>query len=130
MKDNYNQVEDFMSDESFVAWVYKTNEKDVTDWELWMAYNSSKNKLIKDAVSLLSLTAIKETPVSEQQLAAAESKLRSAIKERPAKVIGIRRRIWYWSAASVLIISLAFGLSYLFHAIGGMEKSDKKSRSR
>lgn len=117
---NYNNVEDFLNDESFISFVYSIHPKDVANWNLWLNHHTEKKALAEEAASILKLIQLKEIKVSEPRIAAAEARIRAAIalnkKGGPAKVISIGRKQWYWSVAAVLIISLAFGLSYLFHA--------------
>ena len=120
LKNNYTNIEDFISDESFVSWAKKINENDMAAWDYWIANHPEKIKIIEDAVTILSLSKIKEKPVSEQRLANAEEKLRASMKAYPvqAKVIPIKRkRIWY-SAAAILLIAFSVGLTYLFNFSG------------
>jgi ferric-dicitrate binding protein FerR (iron transport regulator) len=115
---NYNNVEDFLNDESFISFVYSANTKDMANWNLWLAQHAAKRPLAEEVASILKLIQIKEIEVSETRIAAAEAKIRVAIalneKGEPAKVISIGRKRWYWPVAAVIIISLAFGLTYLF----------------
>src|SRR5450432_4203645 len=118
MNNNYSMIEDFVDDQSFLSWVFKTNKKDMADWELWLNNNPAKIQMANEAASVIKFTRIKDVAVSEQQLADAETRLRLSIKadHAPVKVINIvRRRIWY-SVAAVLLISLAFALSLIFHS--------------
>ena len=117
---NYNNVEDFLNDESFISFVYSIHPKDVANWNLWLNHHTAKKPLAEEAASILKAIQLKEIKVSEPRIATAEARIRDAIalnkKGEPAKVISIGRKQWYWSVAAVLIISLVFGLSYLFHA--------------
>lgn len=115
MMENYNQIEDFLNDESFVAWVNKTNEKDIEKWDLWMTEKSSNKELAKDAASILKMLQIKDREISHTQINTAEMRLRESIKNEriPAKIIEIKKKkIWYWAAAASII--LLFGLGIFF----------------
>ncbi|MEP6713030.1 MAG: hypothetical protein ABJA37_11460, partial [Ferruginibacter sp.] len=79
MQINFNQVEDFLNDDSFVSWVYKTDEKHIGDWDSWIAANPAKQALVGEAAMLLRNLQIKESPVTDEQLAAAETRLSNAI---------------------------------------------------
>jgi ferric-dicitrate binding protein FerR (iron transport regulator) len=125
MKENsYNNVEDFINDPSFVSFVFKTNEKNIAEWQDWLFAHPHKKELAEESANILRLFQIKEKPVSNHQLSAAELRLRAAMdaESRSSKIIGIRKKIFYWSAAAVVLISLAFGLTFLFP--GHQEKYD------
>ena len=120
MNNNYNQLEDFITDDSFLSWVYKTDEKNITLWDSWIAENPDKKTLATEAATILLQLQLTESPVSNQQLAIAEANLREAMEadkqQYAAKIINIRRRkIWYRvAAAAVLIGVLTVGLKFLF----------------
>lgn len=82
MLDNYEKPEDFISDESFVSWFYKTDEKNIHQWNMWLQSNPGKKPLVDEAAAFLSVINTKEKPVGEEQLSAAEKQLRSAICNR------------------------------------------------
>lgn len=106
MIDNYEKPEDFISDESFVSWFYKTNEKNIQQWNMWLQSHPDKKPLVDEATSFLSLINTTENPVSQEQLSAAEKQLRTAISTG-TKVVSINRnRFWYVAAAAVIIILL------------------------
>jgi len=121
MNKDHNQLEDFISDDSFLSWVYKTDETNTAAWETWLANNPAKQALAQEAATIVLQLRLTEASVSEQQLAAAEARLINAIEaekqDSPAKVVGIRRRkIWYSvAAAAILIAVLTFGLQYFFN---------------
>ncbi len=85
---NYEKPEDFISDESFVSWFFKTNEESVKQWDLWLQTNPEKKPLVDEASRLLTLFGTKENPVSDEQLSSAEKQLRMAMGAT-AKVIHI-----------------------------------------
>lgn len=118
MNDNYSSIEDFIGDQSFLAWAFETNQKDTADWDRWLSNNPAKIQMVNEAASILKFTRIKDIPVSGQQLADAEARLRVSLQadHTSAKVINItRKRAWY-AVAAVLIISLGFALSYIFRS--------------
>ena len=119
MQMNFNQAEDFISDDSFVSWVYKTDEKHIAQWEMWIAGNPDKKVLAEEAATLLQHLRINESPVSAEQLAAAQARLNNAIdaggENISARVIGIKRRkIWYAAAAVLFVAVLTISLKFLF----------------
>src|SRR6476620_4817365 len=117
MIDNYEKPEDFISDESFVSWFYKTDEKNIQQWNMWLQSNPGKKPLVEEATTFLSLINAKENPVGEEQLLAAEKQLRSSIST-DTKVVSINRnRFWYVAAAAVVIILLVTtGIRYFTYS--------------
>jgi ferric-dicitrate binding protein FerR (iron transport regulator) len=118
MNNNYNHPEDYINDESFVLLVFKTDTKNSAAWDAWLSDNPAKIKAANEARDILKSIQIKDTPVSEQQLADAEERLRVSLQSdnAHAKVIKIRRRALWYAAAAVIIISLAFSLGIIFNA--------------
>lgn len=64
MNNNYSIKEDFAGDQSFLSWVFKTNKKDVADWEPWLSNNPAKIQMANDAASVIKFTRIKDIAVS------------------------------------------------------------------
>ncbi|MEP6928260.1 MAG: FecR domain-containing protein [Ginsengibacter sp.] len=118
MKENYNNSEDFLDDQSFVSWVFKSDKKDIAEWDTWLSNNPAKVLMANDAASILNLTRLKDIPVSTQQLAEAEARLRFSLQAdfTPAKIINFKRRKVWYAVAAILIISLAVGLSLIFNS--------------
>jgi len=121
MNKDYNQLEDFISDDSFLSWVYKTDESNTTLWNAWLAENPQKRSMADEAAALLLQVQLTDTTISDAQLTVAEARLRNNItaekEDGTAKVIPItrRRKIWYSVAAAVIVISiLTIGLQFLF----------------
>ena len=115
---NFNSAGDLIADESFLAWVYKTDKGGTTaKWDQWIAGNPDKKQFAEEAVALLQQLQIKENPVSAGQLAAAEARLMKTIniekESQPAKLVPIEsRKIWYAVAAAAIIAMTFFGIKY------------------
>lgn len=121
MQTNFNQVEDFISDDSFVSWVYKADEKHIVQWDTWIAGNPEKKAMAEEAAMLLKHLSINEAAVSNEQVETALARLNSAIaaehENNKTKVISIkRRRIWYAAAAVLLIGVLTISLKFLVNS--------------
>jgi transmembrane sensor len=119
MKDNYNDIEDFICDESFRSYVFQADEKVIAEWNLWLQNNSGKKQMADEAIAILQAMRVKENPVNEQQLSNAEVRLRNAIQVNniPAKVISIQKRRWLWyAAAAIIIVSVTIGLGLSFYS--------------
>ena len=115
MRNNYNTVEDFLNDESFISFFYATNNKNNVAWNDWLNNHPEKKQLADKAFVFLKAIQLKESPVSDEQLDRAETKIRMMINgsQKSARIIPFGRKAWYWSAAVVLVL-LAFGLTFLF----------------
>ena len=118
MKDNCTTIEDFLSDESFVSWANSKEDKDESGWSNWLSENPSNAAVANEAMNILKLIQLKDFSESKEQIDAAEIRLRDAIKmeSATARVIHInRRKIWYWSAAAVIVFSIALGFFSFFN---------------
>jgi transmembrane sensor len=121
MPDNFSEPEDLLSDESFLAWYFKTGKADDSTWDQWMAGNPERTLLVKQAVDLLQVTLLREPPVPMEQVQKAEARLLDRLVEditrpevRPEVQADLRplysfRRRSRMVAAAVLLI-LATGL--------------------
>lgn len=120
MNKEFNQLEDFITDDSFFCWAFKTDEKSIAQWELWIAQNPEKRVLAEEAAALLTTLQLTEAPISPEQIAIAEQRLRNNIEaaklNATAKVVGMRRtKIWYRIAAAAIFIGLlTIGFKFFF----------------
>lgn len=117
MQTNFNNAEELIAEESFLAWVYKTGATTSTNWESWINATTHNQAIAKEAMTLLQQIQIVEKPVDKVRQAAAEVRLMEAIKAEkkilPSKVVAINSRILYFAAAAAAIIVLSFfGLKY------------------
>jgi len=83
MAKNFNEPEDLLSDESFLAWYFKMPGKEQEQWDSWMSSHPEQAQLIQQAISLLEATRLQELPLPLQQIAAAEKRLFSQIDTLP-----------------------------------------------
>lgn len=108
--DHYKTPEDFLNDESFIAFVYEG--KDQNDWDLWLNAHPEKKSFARKAAAILKFVQLKEPGISEQQILNAEMKLRSSISQiqRPGKVVSFRKKVAYWSAAAVIVLLIVLSI--------------------
>jgi ferric-dicitrate binding protein FerR (iron transport regulator) len=83
MPENYRQPEDLLSDESFLAWYFRSGKEGEGNWDLWIAGHPDRTLLVEQAVQLLQAVRQPEKGIDPQQLAAAESALFKRIGELP-----------------------------------------------
>src|ERR1700712_3874673 len=118
MNENYNAPEDFIAEQTFPSWVFKTTDKHTEDWDLWLASHPEKLTIATEAASILKLTRFKDNPVDSRRLDVAETRLRKALSSDKfsAKILNIKtKRTWY-AVEAVLVVALAFGLSIIFNS--------------
>src|ERR1700754_2451543 len=104
MAKNFNEPEDLLSDESFLAWYFKMPGKEQQQWDSWMSGHPEQAQLVQQAISLLEATRLPELAIPLQQIASAEERLMKQIDVTGSvKVIPLlsRRRM---IAASVAIL--------------------------
>lgn len=77
-RENY-QIEDFLSDESFINYHFKSNNDDLLFWEEWLENHPAKRALVKEAremIESLSLT------ISEKEYRTETKKITGAINRK------------------------------------------------
>lgn len=106
--------EDLLTDESFLAWYYKTDPEAFGIWEERLYKDPSYKALVDSAIELIKRLDVQEMPVPAAQLEAAEDRLFRYISESEApKVVRMRWkswRVWASAAACVLVIFVAASL--------------------
>jgi len=66
----YTNPEDLLADKSFIAWYFHTNEKDVQEWNRWIATGILNRHLATDAVYLLGRRSIENNGITDKQIKA------------------------------------------------------------
>lgn len=105
--------EDLLTDESFLAWYYKTDPEAVDLWEERLHKDLSSKALADSAIELIKGMDVQELPVPAAQLEAAEDRLFRHIDETTvatAKVVKVQWRswrVWVSAAAAVVVVFLA-----------------------
>ncbi|GAA3968660.1 FecR family protein [Mucilaginibacter dorajii] len=108
------QIEDFLTDDSFIAYCYNDDNAAVTKWENILAENPALAPKMSEARELCLLLAIKVSPAEK---AIALERLKQAITavgdvEPESRIISIRNYFTKWVAiaASLLIMAGAFAV--------------------
>ncbi|WP_205508989.1 FecR family protein [Longitalea arenae] len=105
-----NTVEELLSDESFLAWYFKSDPQAIDQWNTRIASDPLQKKRADEAVQLLTTITLKEQQVDEQRLLEAEQKLLKATgiadeNHLSGRVLPMRsRRIKWWAAAAAAAI--------------------------
>lgn len=114
MNPNHITPEDFISDETFVAWFRQADKQHVQYWDDWLQQHPERKADVEAAVRLLTLLDMKETRPSQEHTLQARDRLMASIETTGRGVVHISRRkaIWWASAAAVAAVILI--VSFLF----------------
>lgn len=110
-----NSIEDLISDDSFLAWYFKTDPQAVDNWNNRMANDPMQRKLVDEAVQLLQRITIKEQPVDAQRLKIAQERLAKATylsndPQQATPVVSMRSHRTKWWAAAAIIFLTSLGI--------------------
>lgn len=110
-----NNVEDLLSDESFLAWYFRTDVVAVEKWNNRIAHDPTQQKLANEAVQVLQTIVIKEEAVDAQKQQLAEERFRqnTLVHEFPQKqgrlaALFAGNKKWWAAAAAVAVLSIGF----------------------
>jgi len=109
MTDTYNEPEDLLVDESFLAWHFKLPDAEPQRWESWVGSHPDRARLVQQAIQLLDTTYLSEKPLPVQQIASAEQRLLQSLTDTPKISFFNRRR---WMIAAAVLVLLGAGLIY------------------
>ena len=113
MRLQYNQVEDLVTDEGFLAWYYKNDAQQTAEWENRLANDPALKNLADEAAILLDSLKITEKKVGAKQFNLAEQRLFNNLSsEQGTPVVTlnppVKRRKWIaWSAAAAVLLAIA-----------------------
>lgn len=123
MENTFNDIEDFLTDESFRNWVkHPTPELDA-HWESWMEANQTKIDLVQQSRKAIQSLAFKEfqaDPVSKERIL---QKIRHETK--PKRSYRTLLNAWY-KIAAVLVVAVGIGALIRFNAT---EKQQEEAAS-
>lgn len=105
-----NTIEELLSEESFLAWYFKTDPQAVESWNNRIAGDPVLKKLVDEAVQLLHTITIKEQRVDVQRLKQAEIKLHqntgTTAENEGARIVPLRSgKTKWWDAAAIIFLT-------------------------
>lgn len=106
MTQNYNSIEEVISDEGFLAWYGKTDSEKSLQWERWLEEHPEHKAIVEEATLYLNELYISETPLSDFEIQSACQNLELALEQ--AKVVKMkqpRKRLWIPAAAILLLVA-------------------------
>ncbi|TDW51514.1 FecR family protein [Flavobacterium sp. 270] len=122
-RNNYTELEDFLSDESFQLWIL--SKIDEEGWEEWTLENRQRAKLVEDARLLLLAMKVQNAALSPGEihsaLEATWKKIEDKeyfIKKTPFSKIRTIQRHWFGAVAATLIFCLLSVWVYKSNALG------------
>jgi transmembrane sensor len=107
-KPDYNQLEDFLDDESFKDWVrtggYRQPE---SFWSVWIQANPQALPIVEEAKAMLLASWLDEETVPVAETEKAIQQVLWAIRQNPVPIIPIWRKTGLRVAASVILMIVA-----------------------
>lgn len=99
-------IEDLLSDESFLAWYFKTDPSAVQQWEEWITAGAANRTLSEEAVRCLDGLRWQERPLPPEQLTEAINRLLEGIRPKRRITAAVR---WV-AAAAVVVLVMLYGI--------------------
>jgi ferric-dicitrate binding protein FerR (iron transport regulator) len=110
--------EDFICDETFLAWFYKSNPEFVAFWDEWIEKHPQKKPHIEQALQMLHLLNMQEKEPSDQAVKIAQSRMLASIsdseKSQEVLRVSIYRRKQFMRIGIAASIALLLAFSILF----------------
>lgn len=111
VENNFNHIEDFLTDESFRNWVKNPTPELDHFWNSWLKQSTEKQALVSQAKSVILSMKFKEFNATSDSKAILLQKIKL---ESSRKMKSEQRLTLFYKVAAILFVS--FGLSYLvFH---------------
>ncbi|WP_190810217.1 FecR family protein [Flagellimonas sp. S3867] len=104
----FNTIDDFVSDSSFVNWAKKQNQNDVVFWEDWIKNNPGKTELVIDAKNIILGIAFKKESLPQYEIDKAWNKLPINQIDRPLNKFNWAKYVAVAASVCLLIASYFF----------------------
>lgn len=108
-RNNYIEIDDFLSDESFKIWVLDQNDQQ--NWEQWTLENSNRAKLVEDARLLLFAMKVSANDLSTATVQSALESTWNKIENKEKKIRKSKELFWRNNWIKGLAATLVFGLT-------------------
>ncbi|MEM8891899.1 MAG: FecR domain-containing protein [Bacteroidota bacterium] len=116
MEQNYQNIEDFLLDDSFVSWAKSGAGEAGEFWEKWAAEHPESRELLEEAKAMVRGIPFEKASIDKQELDQQLARLTEAIgqesSKQEAKEISLTRSKKYvplkWAAILLLLISSSF----------------------
>tara|TARA_B100000809_G_C15043384_1_gene496405 strand:+ start:259 stop:1260 length:1002 start_codon:yes stop_codon:yes gene_type:complete len=111
----YNKIEEFVKDPSFINWVNKSQLTDVKFWDHWIYQNPDRRQMILDAKSVILGLCFNRVILSDHKVNSEWEKLEQKIKISSQEVsskIPFYKNKQFQSIAATLLICIAISAVY------------------
>jgi hypothetical protein len=89
-KRNYSTVEELLLADGFLNWYYLKGEKEIHEWNEWIAISPEHKHLADQAVEMILLIwSAKENKITEQEIRAETNRLTRTIRNMKAGIINM-----------------------------------------
>lgn len=117
MENKYQDIEDFLADESFRSWVNSPTSELDNHWKLWMEANPTKRELVNQSIKIIQSISFKKFNPDSSSKARILEKIK--LETKPQGKHLTFQNTWYKVAA---VLVLAFGIGALIR-FGYSDKS-------
>lgn len=108
----FQQIEDVITDEDFLAWYHQKNNQQSQDWQNWLSKNEQQLPLVRDAINFLDSLSLKENVIARVETDEALAALHARMEQRTAKLVTMRKPIRWWMTAAAVIVLVTAGLVF------------------
>lgn len=111
-------VNDFLSNQQFLDWYFKTNPENVAEWEVLFNNNPQWKPAVDEAIEWLQNLRFNEKPIAQDQVTHAHNRLQQSLKllNGTDNVVPMRSKAIRWWMASAAAILLATAGIWFFNA--------------
>nr|WP_321246827.1 FecR family protein [uncultured Psychroserpens sp.] len=111
----YNNIEEFVNDPSFINWVNKSQLTDVKFWDHWIYQNPNKKQMVLDAKDIVLGLSFNKVTLSEDKVNTEWDKFEQIINKNSQEVsykIPFYKNRQFQSIAATLILFIAISTAY------------------
>jgi len=76
----FENVDEVLADDDFLAWYFKSDDTRANEWKNWMNQNPGHQYLVHEAVQTMQYLEFNESQLPEQEIEDAHGKLMSTLK--------------------------------------------------
>ncbi len=117
---NKYQVEDFVQDLRFRAWVLGRSPADNLQWEEWLRQYPEKQAIVEEAKSLVVATQIEKINISEQDI---QTGIQAILKRTESKQVFLKKRKWLKMSAIAACLCVLLAAGWILFFDGNKEKT-------
>ncbi|MEO1215167.1 MAG: FecR family protein [Bacteroidota bacterium] len=113
MEQNYQNIEDFLQDESFVSWVKGNSDEAAGFWEKWAAENRASAQLMEEAKCIIKGIPFVPAKIEADELTDQLQRLQKAIGQGAKEIPMPKKKKFIplkWAAILLLLISSSYFL--------------------